>query len=492
MGRRLIFAVAFFSLPIAPAFTAGSSTLPPIACVEAVRNARIAGDKGDALAERQKLAVAVDLPGCELPALSRLVPLLRASADAPEHFAALRDRLVSRLRDPATEIPLGLLTQLVAARSEPEDDSLLLAALEARQASAPVPASASGAERIEELQAEAELQQRLGKKDAARESFGRLLVLAPTDGLRWRVLFLDVDAGRWESADRLLVPMIASPDAPEYLRYLHAAALANLGRLDDLLQLLDQLAPPPPPPMPLIPPQDRATGTAADGVIPPDVLASALHPERDRAGDFAGLLMRTAWALRDAGRDADAAGLFRRALLYWPDSTEAQGALLHLYGTAEERAASAAAAATRREQETDPQRLFEEGSDLLGAGDAAGARELLARAAPGLAGSGYAEPAWYNLATANFKLERWADAAASFAEAIAVNPERLESHWKRAIALFRLERCGEAVPVLQSVLERDPSKNDAHYYLAGCYSRLGDTLAAKRESALFNAVKPKP
>ncbi|MEO8198583.1 MAG: tetratricopeptide repeat protein, partial [Thermoanaerobaculia bacterium] len=101
--------------------------------------------------------------------------------------------------------------------------------------------------------------------------------------------------------------------------------------------------------------------------------------------------------------------------------------------------------------------------------------------------SGYAEPAWYNLGTANFKLERWGEAADAFAQALVANPDRLESLWKRALALHHLERCGEAVPLLLSVLAREPAKRDAHYYLSGCYAKLGDAAAAARESALFNA-----
>ena len=61
-----------------PAATGG---LPPIACVAAVRDARIAHARGDSAgraAARQVLEGAIDLPGCELPALSGLLHLLRA------------------------------------------------------------------------------------------------------------------------------------------------------------------------------------------------------------------------------------------------------------------------------------------------------------------------------------------------------------------------------------------------------------------------------
>ncbi len=465
-----------------------SASLPPIACIEATRAARIASDRGDSALARQRLEAALDLPGCELAALTRLVSMLRDSADAPARFAELRDRLVGRLRDPAIEIPDGLLAQLTEAPAQPADDELLLDALAARRTAtaaaahaASTAAHAGAAQLAELLQAIGELELRLGRDAAARATFGQLLELAPNDRLRWRVLMVDVDRGDWQSAEALLVPMIADPEAPEMLRYLHATALAHLGRLDELLVLLDQLAPPPP--TPRSSPSEPSYPTAE--LAAAQALSDALDPEN--SGGFAGLLLRTAWALRDAGRDADAATLFRRALIYAPDSAQAHGALLHLYGTDEERAEAAAAAENRRSQETDPQRLFEEGSDLLGAGDAAGARSLLARAAPELAGSTYAEPAWYNLGTANFKLERWAEAADAFAQALAVNPDRPEGLWKRAIALYHLERCSEAVPLLRAILERDPAKRDAHYYLSGCYVKLGDAAAAARESAIFNA-----
>lgn len=471
--------LAWILLLTAPVSHAGAAStspgLPPVACLEATRSARIALDKGDADGARQRLEAAIDLPGCELPALSRLVTLLRERTDAAERFVELRDRLAARLRDPATELPDGLLTQLVGERAEPANDLPLLEALRARLAASPETTPAAG-QRAELLHAIAELELRLGRDDEARAAFGKLLEVSPTEGLRWRVLMLDVDRERWENAEALLVPMLVDPLAPEVLRYLHATALAHLGRFDELLRLLDQLAPPPPAP---------ATAGSAASTTPPE--AFDLAPQESPFDDFAGLLLSTAWAMRDAGREADAAALFRRALVYVPDSAEAQGALLHFYGTAEERAAASAAAENRRAQETDPQRLFEEGSDLLGAGDAKGARELLARAAPELADSGYAEPAWYNLGTANFKLERWAEAADAFAQALAVNPDRPEGLWKRAIALYHLERCSEAVALFRAILERNPAKRDAHYYLSGCYAKLGDAAAAARESALFNA-----
>ncbi|MEO7793369.1 MAG: tetratricopeptide repeat protein, partial [Thermoanaerobaculia bacterium] len=466
--------------------------LPPIACVSAVRDARIARGRGDApgaAAARQTLEAAVDLPGCELPALSGLLHLLREGAAGAPQAQLIQARLAGRLADPKTELPQGLLTQLAhlganesGTEGGTEGDQLLLAALESRVAAAVPPGPALATTELAEiLEVTVDLQQRLGRDKAARETLDRLLALAPTYGLRWRALLYDLDNNRWQSAADLLGPMVVDPEATDAARFYYVTALAHLGRYDDMLVELDKLAPPPPATVPASAP--AGARPAADVVGTPLVLAG---DSGVNVAGFASLLSSSAWALRDAGRDAEAAALFRRVLAYAPDDKEAQQVLLHLYGTHEERAAAAAADAARRQEETDPMALFEEGSDLLGAGNAAGARELLARAAPELGDSHYAEPAWYNLGTAAFKLERWEEAAQAFAQAIAVNADRRESHWKRAIALHHLERWRDSVAELERTLVLQPDKRDAHFYLASCFQQLGDAARAARETALFN------
>ena len=442
--------------PTAPAAAAG---LPPIGCVEEVRAGRIAHDSGDAATARTKLTLALDLPGCELPALAAMLPLLRAGDYLPERSAALRERLAARLGDPAFEAPDGLLRQ-IASTGIPGDDDVLLASLERRLAR--FPAAEDKPSRpglVELLDVTAELQERRGKQEAASETLGRLLALAPNEGLQWRALSLYLALEHWSSAADLLATMVDAPDTATVLREQYVRVLAHLGRFDEMTKQIDKLAPPP-------------------AIVSADPLPATL---------YVSVLLDAAWALRDAGRDAEAQATFRRTLAQQPDQPEAQLAILHLYGTAEERATQAAAVAARRETTTDPMLLFEEGSDLLGAGDAKGARDLLARAAPELAGTDYAEPAWYNLGTADFKLERWDEAASELGEAIAVNPARVESHYKRGIALFHLERCRDAVAALRRTLELQTDKKDAHYYLAGCYAKLGDAAAAARENAIFNA-----
>jgi tetratricopeptide (TPR) repeat protein len=446
------------ALPAAARAAAPAGDLPPIACVTAVRASRVARMNGDAAGARQQLDAAIDLPGCSLPALSEALSLMRAGGYTEERAALLRKQLRERLADPATEVPDGLLTMIAMVPGGESEDQLLLETLQRRLAAID---GRGGAPLVELLRVVADLQERLRLPTAALTTLRRLMSVAPDDGLRWRVVMLSMAQRDWAGAADLLSHMVDAPEAPQRLREIYATALAHLGRYDEMVRQIDKLQP------------GAAVMAVRPGELPEPV--------------YLGLLLDAGWALRDAGRDREAEAMFRRVLALDPDQQEAQLVIGHLYGTPEERAAQAAAVAAKRATMTDPLPLFEQGSDLLGAGDTKGAFELLARAAPQLGGTDYAEPSWYNLGTAAFKLERWADAADAFALAIAVNGNRAESHYTRGIALFHLEKCADAVVALKRTLDLAPDRKDAHYYLAGCYAKLGDAAAAARENAIFNA-----
>jgi tetratricopeptide (TPR) repeat protein len=140
----------------------------------------------------------------------------------------------------------------------------------------------------------------------------------------------------------------------------------------------------------------------------------------------------------------------------------------------------------RREQESDPSALAQEGASLLAAGDAAGAAELLRRAATALPDS---ELVWFNLGLAAARLEEWSTAETAFARASEINPDRADSSLQRGIALQKLGKCEEAVAACRRALERDAGLTSAHYYLSICYSELGDAAAAAEHLRLYDASR---
>lgn len=432
-------------------------TLPPVACVEALRAARIAGEKGDGDAERRGVEAALEVAGCDLPAANELLRLLRSGAVAAESGPEIRRRLTERLADPSVPLPPGILAYLAGLEHDAGELEQLATALERRLEAA----SRSGrqpapSERVEIDGTLVLLQQQLGRFEAARTTIDRLLATDDPARWRWQALALDRELERWESAERILLDMLAVPGAPRELEGLHLDLLARLGRHAELEARLEKLA--------------------------------AAPSDEDRPWVVA-MLLGGAWEARDAGRDGAAETMFRRALALDAESEEARLALLHLYGSAEERAAHEAAIAARRQSEDDPQRLFEEGSALLAAGDAASAIALLERAAPALGGGVYAEPSWYNLGLAAYKLERWRQAADAFGRAAGLNPDRVETHFQRGVALHRAGACAEAVPALERTLEVAPAKHQARYYLGKCHEALGDLEAARRELELYRKAQ---
>jgi tetratricopeptide (TPR) repeat protein len=201
------------------------------------------------------------------------------------------------------------------------------------------------------------------------------------------------------------------------------------------------------------------------------------------------MLKDIAWSLRDAGRDAEAEQVFRRALAFDPEDPETQAVLLHLYGNETEREAHDEAVARRWQETTDPQALLDEGTERLAAGDARGALELLRRAAPEHPNL---EAAWYNLGIAAYRSKEWPTAEDAYRRAAAINPQRADSHFFRGVALVHLERWAEAVGALSRALALDPARLQAHYHLAVCHERLGDREEAARHRRLYEEGTKRP
>lgn len=447
--------------------------LPPIQCVEALRTARIERQQLDGPAAAQRLERALELPGCELPALAELIRLAGEGMLPDSRDAELRRRLAARLEDPGFALPDGIVEYLATLSGEERDGRLLLDSLGRRLER--LDASEVGPDRrqlTEMLRVSARLQQELGQLREALDTIDRLATLDDSESWRWEGLNLAYRLEDWPQVAHRVESMLELPGAAEQLRPLYVQALAQLGRFEELEVQLDLLSP-------------RVVASTGE---PLEVVGDESEEEWQREA-YARLLRSVAWALRDAGRDAEAEAVFRRVLSVAPEDASVRLVLLHLYGSQEERAGHAAAVAERRRGETDPQSLYEEGSQLLAAGDAASALDLLERAAPGLNGTPVAEAAWYNLGLAAYKLERWEQAAEAFAQASDLNPDRPETHSQRGLALARLDRCEEAAPELERYLSARPDKHEVRYYLARCYEALGRGADAEREWALYRSWK---
>ena len=431
--------------------------VPPVECVELLRTARIAHLEDDPAAELDSLHTAAERFPDEIAPTYALLVYARDHGLPDEERRGLEDRLQQRLADVERPLPPALLQQVAL---DPETDEALIRQIEA-----------SVARRLEAdpgavtdtlLSLHAELQQRVGDDAAAAATLERLFRRTGRTDTAWHLLRLQLGLERWSDALELL----ESVDELERENVvLHMRLLARTGFLDEALALLDR---------------------HLDDIQPPT--AKADLPETDHLaerGSGGGLIEDLAWSFRDAGRDAEAEALFRRALAREPGDAELEAILLHLYSSGAERREHAAQVARSWEEESDPQALLDEGTQRLATGDAEGALDLLARAAPAFPNL---EPPWFNLGMAAYRLERWPRVVEALGVAIELNPERAASFFFRGIALANLERCAEAVEELERAVAIDPERTQAHYYLARCYRDLGQPEDAAREQALYETA----
>jgi tetratricopeptide (TPR) repeat protein len=377
----------------------------------------------------------------------------------------VREHLLARLGDPALVIPPGVIEQMAA---DPHADPATLRAM-ATKVAAQLGDGASADPRL--LAVLAGLQERLGDDAAALASWQRLWRTAGEERAIEPMLRLAAGLARWSDAADLLEGLVDRGDVG--FRRLYITALGKLGRFDEVLRQLDLLI------------AEEAPAEQAAGIPEQTPIADPSGSAR-RGSDIADLLEDTAWGLRDAGRDAEAEQLFRRALAYAPKSRELLAVLAQLYGSEQERAAAADALERRWQKVTDARVLLDEGTQRLASGDAAGALDLLKRAAPEYP---KLEAPWYNLGIAAFKVHDWATAEMAYGHAAELNPARADSFYFRGVALTELERWSDAAAALSKALELDPGRVDAHYHLAVCYRRLGREAESAEQRKLYEAAK---
>jgi len=420
---------------------AAPAELPPVECVQMLRSARAMLELGDEQGGAKLLQEAVErFPG-EIVPLVALWEFHERYGLPDEQARQLRRVLTERLADPESSLPPGVLRYLIGNPDADEEElKLLLGAAKTRLRD----------DDIEMLLAIGHLQNQLELFEDARDTYGRLKKLAPSAGLNWACLLLDLQLERWADAADGLKPIVGNKGASITSQMMYIDVLSRLGRHDDMLRQIGLLS--------------------SDNPKMNDLVNS--------------LLADAAWNLRDANKDEEAETLFRKILASDPKNRQALAAVLYLYGTEEELATHRAALESARNEETDPHVLLAQGGNLLAAGDAEQALELLERAAQSLPDE---EIAWFNLGLAAIKLERWERAEQALLQATKINSLRADSFFNRGSALQKLGRCTEAIEALNRTLVLAPDKTETHYYLYVCYAELGNHEAAQEALRLYNA-----
>ena len=434
-----------------PVGTATPAALPPVECVRGMREARLAWQAGD----RQKAMAGLDraveaCPDHVDPLLERL-ELHRKLGDAAGVEADLA-LLRARLADPARVPPEAAFARAV---SDPQASAAELELIRAR-----LVRDLASTETPRRLRQLVVVEARLGRNEDARATLARLLAVDPAPEVRWAAVRLDVALERWNDAIPELEALAGRSGTSSFAARLHLIhAYGAVGRTEDAMRTALALY--------------GASGDLGSRFIREMVVQA---------------LLEAGWALHDRGDVEGAATVFRKVLEVDPDNEEARAVLDLVYGTPETRAAAMAARDRALEREEDPGLVLEEGARRLAVGDAAGAWDLLERAARGL---GDSELAWYDLGLAAVKLERWEAAAEAFGHAARLDPTNPTSSLNLGTALARTGRCAEAVEVLTTLLADHPETYQAHYWLGRCWAELGDAAKAAEAMERYQLARPR-
>lgn len=439
---------------------AAATSLPPEDCLRQLREARIARMNDDPVGELALLRAARETCPGELSSLTALLDFHQREPLPQEELKLLAEAVRLRLGDLELPLPVGVLSQLTFDPEISEEVlELLVEGLRRR-------AEGQAESEPDLLRVQADLELRLGDREAAYQNLLKLWRLTGDHDLEWKLTSLAASQEHWEVVIEVLEKRGSTGTG--LLRHRYLIALARGGSYQKLKKELDITV-------------AKVLSTGEIGAEVNVVASRAIG-----IGWFAETLRIVGWSLHDRGMAEEAEAEFRRLLSIYPDHEEAQAVLLNLYASEEDRSRLAAAQAEKWQEESDPQELFDEGTQRLTTGDAAGAFELLERAAPHFP---ELEAAWYNLGMAAYRLEKWETVAEAFEKASALNQERPDSVYFAGIAASKLGRCQGAVALLKKALEMDAKRNQAHYYLQDCYRQLGDAAAAARHLEAYRASK---
>ncbi|HEX5043362.1 MAG TPA: tetratricopeptide repeat protein [Candidatus Polarisedimenticolaceae bacterium] len=419
------------------------SPLPSEEQVRAVRAAWIAERMGKtAEAQRLLLEATRTWPDDAYVLDERLGFLERTHLD-PAAQATVREKLIAALSDPGRPFPLAVVRrQILDDGTGKQDLETLRTVVSGKLAAVP------GDPQLLSLLADA--QRRLQDVDGLSVTLDKLASVAPSHALDWERLIVAAHRRRWQEAKVLLDKVAAAGDEAALLAPLRLSVLAHLGDMDA-------------------------------------VLAAAGEPKtREERAHLAGALQQVGWDLWDAGHDAQAEAVFRKAGSLVPENVAVGQIVAQLFSTAEERAARAQNVEASWSAVDNPSMLLQEGSSRLVAGDAAGAYPLLARASALLP----EEPsAWYNLGLAAKKTERFDEAVSALQRALGLRPDWAPALRALADAQARSGACATAVITARHAAQVDPGNADPYVTLFNCLQIMGDAAGAEEAKREYEKRK---
>jgi len=423
--------IAVLLLPASSALAA-MEPLPREEQVRAVRTAWIAERTGKLEDARRLYAEAAQTWPDDVYLMDETLGFLERTGKDPAAQAALRARLIAALSDPSRPLPLAVVRrQILDEATAALDLQVLEHAVTVKLGPAPSDPAL--------LSLLADAQRRMKDAEGLAVTLEKLAALQPSHALDWERLMLAVHRERWTEAKSLLEKIAAAGDDAAFLAPLRLTVLAHLGDVDA-------------------------------------VLAAAGEPKtkEDRA-QLVGALQHVGWDLWDAGRDAEAEAVFRKAASLVPENASVGQIVAQLFSTAEERTARAQKVEASWSTVDNPAALLQEGSSRLVAGDAAGAYPLLARASALLP----EEPsAWYNLGLAAKKTERFDEAVAALQHALSLRADWAPALRALADAQAKTGACAAAVATARRAAEVDPASAEPYVTLVNCLQTMGDQAGA--------------
>ncbi len=396
-----------------------SEGLPPLACIQALRSARLADAAGKVEEAERGYESALDGCGRHVVALLELFSFLERRGLDPTTRAAVVAELERRLDDPDLVVPDTILEQLAAnTATAPE----LLAAVDRRCRSL-IDAGADAARQQALWRARGRIAERRADLETAMMAARRLFELGEYNfeaALAWHSLASELR--RWDEALqawRALAQVDAEPTSAEYQWDWYEIELAGrAGLLDQQRAALRAKFAAPPKPTDQV--WELTTGLAA------------------------------VFALRDAGQHQEAAELVRLVTARHPERREPRRVLVHLYADQAEGQAILDQAVQGWMASDDPQEVAYGIVDLIEVSRLAEAETVMGR----LAEIGGDHPdLWERVRNAAINARAMAVALEAARRCAELCFNQREAQSALGNVLLTLERCEEALVPLGRALE---------------------------------------